>query len=130
MSRTWVRACVIVTTAFLGGCLDPFAPPLGTARIEPPGLYGEYWSAVEQCSGLRGEFGRIRWYAVPTAPFTCPTATGFCYGFWRKPHDIFVERTAPFLVVGHEMLHDLLQRGDHPPVFRACGLIRDTTAGG
>jgi hypothetical protein len=22
----------------------------------------------------------------------------------------------------HEMLHDLLQRGDHPPVFKACGV--------
>jgi hypothetical protein len=22
----------------------------------------------------------------------------------------------------HEMLHDLLQRGDHPPVFAACGV--------
>jgi len=24
--------------------------------------------------------------------------------------------------VEHEMLHDLLQRGDHPPVFQACGV--------
>jgi hypothetical protein len=22
----------------------------------------------------------------------------------------------------HEMLHDLLQRGGHPPVFQACGV--------
>ena len=125
-----MKAFVIMATAFLCGCLDPFAVPLGTERFEPPGLYSEYWRAVEQCSGLRGQFDRIRWYAVPTTPFTCPTTAGSCYGLWREPHDIFVERTAPYLIVGHEILHDLLQRGDHPPVFRACGLIRDTAAGG
>jgi len=25
-------------------------------------------------------------------------------------------------VAEHEMLHDLLQRGDHPPAFQACGV--------
>lgn len=125
-----MKALVIVATAFLCGCLDPFAPPLGTKRFEPRGLYTEYWSAVEQCSGLRGQFDRIRWYAVPATPFICPTTAGYCYGLWREPHDIFVERTAPYLIVGHEMLHDLLQRTDHPPVFRTCGLTRDTAEGG
>jgi len=25
-------------------------------------------------------------------------------------------------LVEHEMLHDLLQRSDHPPVFKICGV--------
>lgn len=114
----------------LAACLDPFAPPAGTQRFDPPTIYLDYWLAVEQCSGIPGDFRRVRWYAVPETPFPCPVASGSCYGLWHEPHDIFLERTAPYIIVGHEMLHDLLQRGDHPPVFRTCGLVRDSTSGG
>lgn len=121
-----MKARVAVTLILFFACLDPFAPPVGTERFDPPSPYREYWGAVQDCSGLRGTFERVHWYAVPVAPFPCPTGSGHCNALWRAPHDIFLERTAPYIIVGHEILHDLLGRGDHPAVFRTCGLMRDT----
>ena len=123
-----LKARVAATLVLFTACIDPFAPPMGTHRFDPPTLYRDYWRAVEDCSALRGDFERVRWYAVPEAPFPCPVGSGYCHALWREPHDIFLERTAPYLIVGHEMLHDLLRRGDHPDVFRTCGLVRDSSA--
>lgn len=117
---------MVVLVVLLTSCLDPFAPPIGTRPFDPPTRYRDYWQAVEDCSGIRSNFERVRWYAVPETPFPCPNGSGYCFAIWREPHDIFLERTAPYITVGHEMLHDLLQRGDHPDVFRTCGLLRDT----
>jgi len=110
-------------------CLDPFAPPPGTYGFQPPAAYRAAWDSVEACSGLRGNFGRVRWYAVPQTPFPC--YEGFCAGAWERPHNIYIaegfihDSVSRYRTARHEMLHDLLGGGlDHPPVFVACGLLR------
>src|SRR2546430_13748587 len=42
----------------------------------------------------------------------------------RSPHTIYMAQGLLYnrRLAEHEMLHDLLQRGDHPPVFQACGV--------
>ena len=66
----------------------------------------------------------IHWYEVPGDRYACPAYTRGCAGWWQPPHTIYMAQTRldDRVLVEHEMLHDLLQRSDHPPVFKACGV--------
>lgn len=105
-------------------CAGPWTP-LAPTPYEPPDIYREWWSEITCCSGLRGDFNRIRWYVAPSDQpdrFDCPD--GPCGGWWVSDHRIYL---APGLVydkwiVQHEMLHDLIGVGGHPPVFERCGV--------
>ena len=119
----WVVAGAVLA------CLDPFAPPVGTSKLEPPSLYPVLWQSVEDCSGLSGAFSRVRWFVVPESPFPCGELR--CAGLWKSKHDVYLGATFVndsldrYFTVRHEMLHDLLQGGyHHPPVFERCGLVR------
>jgi hypothetical protein len=105
------------------GCLDPFAPASAVA-FTPPGSYRIWWAAIESCAGISGDFDRVEWYEVPGSSYPCPAYEGRCEGWWRPPHTIYMaqDQLANRKLAEHEMLHDLLQRGDHPPVFAACGV--------
>jgi hypothetical protein len=115
----------VVPLVLLLGCLDSFAPA-GAAPFTPPAAYRAWWSAIAACAGISGDFDRVEWYEVPDSTYPCPAYDGRCAGWWQPPHDIYV--AAAWLdnrqLVEHEMLHELLQRGDHPPVFEACGVGR------
>jgi hypothetical protein len=117
-----VRLCPLV---LLLACLDSFAPA-GAAPFTPPAAYRAWWSVIAVCAGISGDFDRVEWYQVPDATYPCPAYAGRCAGWWRPPHDIYLAEVwlADRQLVEHEMLHDLLQRGDHPPVFEACGVAR------
>ena len=105
------------------GCLDSFAPTDAT-WFAPPAVYQSWWAAVESCSGITGDFERVEWYSVPGSTYPCPAYDGQCEGWWRPPHTIYMARDllTDRRLAEHEMLHDLLQRGDHPPVFQTCGV--------
>lgn len=102
-------------------CRNPFVP-LDATPLSPPAIYAELWQQVETCSGLTSDWRRIDWFAVPTEQFATPE--GWAMGRWQPAHTIYLsdagQRT--YRTVKHEMLHDLLQSGDHPPVFDACGV--------
>lgn len=114
--------------SLLGACEFPFEPQ-GAYRIEPPPEYRVAWTKVEICSGLRGSFARVRWHAVPQSPFPCPGGR-VCRGVWVPAHNIYIAQGFlrdigdDLFTVRHEILHDLLQRDGHPPVFVTCGLLR------
>src|SRR6266850_6186123 len=127
MNRKWLAAAGAVLFV---ASLDPLEPPPGAYRFQPPTVYQQYWRTVEDCAQLRGDFTRIHWYAVPDTSFRCATRQGQCGGRWVHPHDIYVVESAPYVLIAHEMLHDLLQRGDHPPVFETCGLMSRGGGGG
>ena len=118
-----VRPLVWLPLALLAGCLDSFAPA-GAVEFTPPTVYETWWSAIEACAGLWGTFDRVEWYDVPGADYPCPAYEGLCDGWWQPPHSIYLAHRwrNDRQLVEHEMLHDLLQRGDHPPVFQACGV--------
>jgi len=105
------------------GCLDAFAPA-GAAPFTPAAIYRAWWTEIERCAGVWGDFDRVEWYEVPGAGYSCPDHAGRCDGWWRSPHTIYMahDRLYNRQLAEHEMLHDLLQRGDHPPVFKACGV--------
>jgi len=105
------------------GCLDTFAPA-GAIEFEPPAAFRTWWAAIENCAGISGDFARVEWYEVPGPDYPCPAYEGRCDGWWQPPHVIYLASQWRYdrPLVEHEMLHDLLQRGDHPPVFQACGV--------
>ncbi|HVH10350.1 MAG TPA: hypothetical protein VM736_11185 [Gemmatimonadales bacterium] len=110
--------------AFVAACLDTFAPR-GAVEFSPPPAYRAWWTAIEECARIWGDFGRIEWYQVPGPSYPCPAYEGSCRGWWQPPHTIYIAAQSlnDAQLVEHEMLHDLLQRGDHPPVFAACGVL-------
>ena len=113
----------LVPLALLG-CLDTFAPA-GAVEFEPPAAYRTWWAAIQGCAGITADFTRIEWYEVRGANYPCPAYEGRCDGWWQPPHVIYIasQWLTDWKLVEHEMLHDLLQRGDHPPVFQACGVL-------
>ncbi len=78
---------------------------------------------------------RVQWYIVPgTTTFPCDY--GSCRGLWVSPHSIYLSDAAAhdyffedFFTVKHEILHDLVGKPGHPPVFEQCGLLRIDSLG-
>ena len=103
--------------------LDTFAPA-GAVEFAPAAAYRAWWTEIESCAGISGDFAAVDWYEVPGSTYSCPAYDGRCAGWWQPPHTIYLAATGvnDRLLVEHEMLHDLLQRGDHPPVFQTCGV--------
>lgn len=118
MKRLWV-----VATFVLLACGDLFAPPTESRMFTIPDIYRwAWWPMTTECSAIPGDLTRIHWRAVPAGRLLFdghPVA-----GVWEPPHTIWLDER--FLntevIVRHEMLHDLIQTGKHPPVFARCGL--------
>ena len=104
------------------GCSDPFAPT-GAVPFTPAVNLDSLWAVDRACSGLSGDWHRITWFEVPGYTFATPH--GQMGGWWSPPHTIYLaeSQAVAFMTIRHEMLHDLLQRDDHPPVFAACGVM-------
>jgi len=122
------------TLAIAGGCRDfPLALatpelPAGAESLTPLATYTAWWQATEQCAGLRGNMARVTWFVVPNR-------TSFIYDdvqydgyWWDRVHWIILagEKVTDGMVVRHEMLHELLGRGDHPAEYfqqRCAGVV-------
>jgi hypothetical protein len=116
------------------GCRDfvavtvPPELPAGAQPITPPADYGQWWSAVEQCAGRIANMSRIQFFSLPGR-------TSFMYQdgqydgyWWNGVHWILLagDKVQNGMIVRHEMLHDLLGRGDHPAVYfqeRCAGIV-------
>ena len=96
--------------------------------------YQAWWSATEQCSGLRGNFRELEFYQVPNvSSFSSPIGT--VVGLWNQSGPAnritlagnYLDNE---LVVRHEMLHALLEREGHPVEYfvTRCGLTWDSWA--
>lgn len=97
-------------------------PALHATPFDPPPEYRERFLEVRSCFGLSGSFDDINWLKVEPEDWR---GSRFA-GYWFGPNDIYIE--TPFLddlvVVGHETLHFLRQKGGHPLEFFAhpvCG---------
>src|SRR5207249_5255291 len=70
---------VWLTPLLLLSCLDAFAPA-GAVPLTPPAAYRVWWTEIERCAGLSGDFDRVEWYQVPAratpVPPTRASATG------------------------------------------------------
>ncbi len=109
--------------------------PSNAVPMTPPAAYLGWWQATEACAARTGRFTRIRWYVVPGA-MTFPTHEGPKVGLWSRVGDevriaVAEGYVAHELVVRHEMLHALLDREGHPPLYfqQRCALTWETWHG-
>jgi hypothetical protein len=133
-----VRALPLAILVALAACqaLGPLAPlPDNAVSFVPPAEYQAWWALTEACSGRQGHPEGIRWYVVPdVAGFM--TSQGEKAARWSRGTDgsrivIAGAYMGAQLVVRHEMLHALLDRGDHPPEYfvERCHLTWESWAG-
>lgn len=119
---------ILLATALAAACgFDPD----GDSPMTPPAVYRDWWAKTEACSGLSGDFDRVRWSVVAGNSFPC--GSGRCAGHWEPGHHIYISAdwTENEMVVRHEMLHDLINRGTHPdpPFGSPCPLTWATWSG-
>lgn len=121
--RGRLRDLLAVLSPLVTGCLaSPFEPAGARQVAAPPPVYAVWWQQMEACAGIRAPLIRIEWYEVPGEAFATPD--GARWGWWEPPHAIYVAEAHRWdaWLVEHEMLHDLLQTGAHPTLFRTCGV--------
>lgn len=88
--------------------------------VTPPAEYATWYAEVEACSGLKGDFARVRWYWYDDASGTVPTGgNGSAGKTWPSEHKIALGSSYWHFakVVRHEALHDILGRDGHPPEY-------------
>lgn len=127
MCRLQASSVLVLGVVGCGG----FDPDAATSDFQPPAIYRQWWAATEDCAGLRGDLGRIRWTVVDAPSFACPS--GRCVGRWEPPDRIYVasDFVDHEMVVRHEMLHALIGEPGHPdpPFRRGCALTWDSWRG-
>lgn len=128
------RGAVLAFAIILAGCgelsTDPllsYPLPPGAVPVTPRPQYAGWWREVEACARQTGPFAAVRWAEVPGAN-TFPYAGGTYAGYWiRTGNSITIagNYVGSALLVRHEMLHAVLQRGDHPTEYftTRCGSI-------
>lgn len=120
--RGWRLPLLLITLAGCQAPLGPLAPlPDNAVAFLPPAEYQAWWAMTETCSARQGDPGRIAWFVVPNvAAFM--TSRGQKAAGWSRGTDgsrivIAGAYQDSQMVVRHEMLHALLDRGDHPPEY-------------
>lgn len=125
-ARRFVPVAALSVTACLA---HPFEPTNARPLDHAPQVYSIWWQQVEDCAGVTAPLDRVEWYEVPGGQFATPD--GPRWGWWSPPHAIYLAETHLLdqELVEHEMLHDLLQTGEHPAVFETCN-VRESKAAG
>jgi hypothetical protein len=134
-----LRLCgaLLLALAVSACALEPNdALPAGAVAMSPSPDFAVWWSRTEQCSGIDGNFGGVQWYVVPGAR-TFQSQIGEVVGLWTEAGGVTRITIAGDwsdneLVVRHEMLHALLNREGHPPLYfvQKCALTWASWNGG
>lgn len=121
----------MLMVAGLLSCELPTQPlPEGAIPYAPnPEQVGNWWRQVEECSGLRGDLTRIRFYIVPEAT-TFEWEGREVIGLWMERGSRIVlaaEYAFRERNVRHEMLHAITRINGHPREYfvEKCGAIVD-----
>ena len=129
-----LRLALSGTTLFIlvlatGSCRDfvvqPPPLPESAQALAPLAVYQSWWTETEECSGASGALARVHWFVVPESNSFTYQGVRYDGYWWSDVHWITLASTKvqdPY-IVRHEMLHDLLGRGDHPAEYfqRRCG---------
>jgi hypothetical protein len=97
----------------------PALLPDGAVSFTPPAHYALWWDAVEACAGKEAQFSQVQWYVVPHAETFEIRGHEWAGWWWEAGNRIILAEgyRDRGLTVRHEMLHSILQRGDHPPAY-------------
>jgi len=135
MPLSRATTCILGLLGALTACetLGPPDPiPPNAERITAPPEFATWWQSTEACSGRTGSLRRIEWYVVPGAR-TIETSEGPKVGLWSHSSAgvriiLAGDYASSELVVRHEMLHALLDRGGHPAEYfqQRCRLTWET----
>ena len=121
--RLKVVATALLGLAAAGGCREvvvlPPELPASAEPLTPLGVYAEWWRATEECSGRSGTLSRVRWFVVPGSDWFAYRGGRYDGYWWNDVHWITLAsaRVQDGAIVRHEMLHDLIGRGDHPAAY-------------
>ena len=132
----WLTGMLVVLV--VTGCQTVTAPTEGaisynpdTVRVLSPGMHSTYrslWEDVEACSGIQGDFDRVKWMVYPDHESSFTVSDGdeaAGYTEWKRHTIYFASNwTNQAFYIKHEMLHELLQRYGHPwvPFRTPCRL--------
>lgn len=106
-----MRRLTIVLLIALAAC-DPIAGLEGARRISGEPFRADFMATAD-CVGVSEDSARSLF--VETKWFHAPDLGDGTFGYWRSPYSIYLRRghnIAPF-VVRHEIIHLLIQDGDH-----------------
>ena len=113
--RRLMVACLAATacTVFPGSDFPESARP-----FVPPPQFRVWWEVVEACSGRRAPFDAVSWFQVPVGELAIrgETAAGAWFVFGNRIAIVNTWLTGGGLV-RHEMLHAILETGDHPKEY-------------
>ena len=99
----------------------PDLPDSATPFAAAP-VYAFWWSLVERCSGRTANLSGVNWFVAPEVYIRGRHYDGY---WWQDGNRILLAESSVLRgpTVRHEMLHALLQDGDHPPEYfgSRCG---------
>jgi hypothetical protein len=97
-------------------CTDLVGPPHGSRPFTPPARYKAWWALTESCSGLTGDFSKVRWYTLPDQDSFSLEGTTVNGAWYAAGNQIVLgdSEVTDGALVRHEMLHALLRSGNHP----------------
>jgi hypothetical protein len=110
--------CLATLVAILVACdkapLSPF--PANAIALTPPARYAAWWQLTEACSGVTGNLAAVDWYVVPNTNEFTLEGEGVNGAWYQDGNRIALGDSEIFdgSLVRHEMLHALLQSGNHP----------------
>lgn len=139
MKRTLGIACLVMLAMLLiAGARQGQAPPIPTVvsrvavlyieSMDPPPVYAKWYADAERCTGLKGDYAKVRWYKTPHPWSDEPKDT--TWAMWQPEHRITMNLDDKFdsTVVMHEAIHDILhyqkvwdEKNPHPSAFFGVG---------
>lgn len=133
--RAWLpfglALAALVGLQLAAACAEPAATipfPDDAVEIAPSAPYARWWAMTQSCAQQAGSMKQVRFYVVPG--LSIDDGTTRYAGYWFRAGNRVV-LAEPYrtngAVVRHEMLHALLQRGDHRRVdfVDRCGGVVD-----
>lgn len=132
------RAGWLPLILLLAGCdvLGPAAPlPAEAVAFAVPAQFRDWWARTEACAGRTGRLAGINWYIVPGATQFLNDGDQQVGRWSRSGTESRIVLAGDFasdeLVVRHEMLHAILDRGDHPSQYfvARCSLTWESWEG-
>lgn len=115
------RLAWLFAAALFASCTSP-APTAPASLADatpftPPAWYAHTYASMQQCSGLQGDFARVKWYHVTGSRVVAPDSGGYAAAVtYPSLHTIILADfyASDTVVVEHEVMHELTDVLTHP----------------